>query len=278
MGCCVSTHDAPSSSDHKKRAQVNSADSRAPPPPSVDEETVKEVLSETPTCPKPKPDFPALARHQKSFAADELSEEVSEVCSLSETMSTATNLTDDGGGCGGGGGGGRAKQRAGNRSPAKLRGPPAAKSRSLPGGDVGGRNDHGSRSRVPGGSPARRSDRSPGRANAGGSLRMVQGRDPGSGSFRATPARGGRPDPGERSGRRSMSPAASRAESRGVGSAGPAVGRTQSARRTNPSPGRVRPAPAEGRNREGRGGGKRMSSGNESLDNPLVSLECFIFL
>ncbi|KAF8031259.1 hypothetical protein BT93_D0455 [Corymbia citriodora subsp. variegata] len=254
MGCCASTHDrrpSASSSSHHKRALLKSADTRAPPP-SMDEEAVKEVLSETPTCPKPKPgsrqpEYPALPRHQKSpsvFAADEASEEVSEACSLSESLSTATNLTDDG--CGGV----RAKPRAGNRSPAKPRGPPA-KSRSLS-GDVGGRNDHGNRSRAPpGGSPARRSDRSPARVNAGGSLRMVQSREPG--SFRAAPGPrcGVKLDPGERSGRRSRSPATSRGENRGVGSAGAAaLGRTPSARRTNPSPGgsgRLRPKAGTGR-------------------------------
>ncbi|KAI6703831.1 hypothetical protein NL676_012967 [Syzygium grande] len=286
MGCCVSAHDrrrsAPSSPGHK-RAQVKSAECRAPPP-SMDEETVKEVLSETPTCPKkPRPtpggareaECPAaLARHEKGpadLAADDASEEVSEACSLSESVSTATNLTDDGGGAV------HVKPRGGNRSPGKTRGP-AAKSRSLS-GDAGGRGDRGGRSRAPGNSPAGRSDRSPARVNPGGSLRMGQGREPG--SFRAAPARGGRADPGERSGRRSRSPAPSRAENRGAaGSAGPAVGRTLSARRTNPSPGRATPGPTEGKNREARGGGggKRMSSANESLENPLVSLECFIFL
>ncbi|XP_030528845.1 translation initiation factor IF-2 [Rhodamnia argentea] len=270
MGCCASTHgrrpSASSSSDHRR---AKSTESRAPPP-SMDEETVKEVLSETPTCPNAKPaareaGYPLLARREKSpavfAAADEASEEVSEICSLSESLSTATNLTDD------------AKPRAGNRPPAKLRGQAAAKSRSLP-RDVGVRNDHGNRSRASGNSPAKRLDRSPARVNSGGSLRMVQSREPG--SFRAVSARGGRPDPGERSGRRSGSPATSRV----VGSAGPAVGRTPSARRTNPSPGRVRPGPTEGRNHEARGGGggKRTSSAKESLENPLVSLECFIFL
>ncbi|KAI3409273.1 uncharacterized protein J3R85_019510 [Psidium guajava] len=270
MGCCVSTHDRrPSASSSSDRRRAKSAESRAPPP-STDEETVKEVLSETPTCPKPKPGageagYPLLARREKSppvFAADEVSEEVSEICSLSESLSTATNITDD------------AKPRAGNRSPAQLRGQ-AAKSRPLP-GDFGGRNDPGNRSRASGNSPARRSDRSPARLNAGGSLRMVQSREPG--SFRAVSAPGGRPDPGERSGRRSGSPVTSQ----GVGSTGSAVGRTQSARRTNPSPGRARPGPTEGRNHEARGGGggggKKMSRAKESLENPLVSLECFIFL
>ncbi|KAI4304339.1 hypothetical protein MLD38_039867 [Melastoma candidum] len=61
---------------------------------------------------------------------------------------------------------------------------------------------------------------------------------------------GPKADPGERSGRRSRSPATR-------------VGRTESGRRTDPSPGRSR-----------RGNVNR----EELIENPVVSLECFIFL
>lgn len=69
------------------------------------------------------------------------------------------------------------------------------------------------------------------------------------------------------------------------------VGRSPSGRRTGPSPGRVRNGPCQEREsgvmkvEEDINGGRRENEDekewegpNESLENPLVSLECFIFL
>ena len=121
-------------------------------------------------------------------------------------------------------------------------------------------------------------------------MRLVQSREP-------TARRGPRPDPprkdpGESSGRRSRSPAVNRS----------VMGRSPFVRRTNPSPGRLKSDhPVESGNSrkvrqqqqqhhaattttsmEGKwpssNNGATTSSPNESLENPLVSLECFIFL
>lgn len=73
-----------------------------------------------------------------------------------------------------------------------------------------------------------------------------------------------RRDPGEISGRRSRSPAMRAVDK---GGARPGPGRSPSARK---SPGRVR---SEDPTR-----GKEIVAPTESLENPLVSLECFIFL
>lgn len=83
-----------------------------------------------------------------------------------------------------------------------------------------------------------------------------------------------RREPGENSGRRSGSPGR-RAN----------AGRSPSGRRAGPSPGRVRmvrdPNESESDERKEEEERERESEWqgpNESLENPLVSLECFIFL
>ncbi|TKY71649.1 serine/arginine repetitive matrix protein 2 [Spatholobus suberectus] len=249
MGCCVSTDRSYSSPSSKpceppgSGSTANCSKSRAPPP---EEETVKEVLSETP---KWKPKFEAEnpteseVEKEKPFGKPEEISEASEVCSVSESVST---LAEE-----------EARQRV-NRSPAKARKP-----RSF----SGGRRDT-----TAGKSPARRPEQSPGRRYAG-SVRVVQMGNGGAGSQLR------RRDAGENSGRRSRSPA-TRTDSVATRSV---VGRSPSARRThaNQSPARVRIAAAESGSRKMVNSsleGKRSSSVNESLENPLVSLECFIFL
>ncbi|KAF1882254.1 hypothetical protein Lal_00038900 [Lupinus albus] len=264
MGCCVSTNDK----SIRSSPPMVSAESREPP--SVEEETVKEVLSETPKwnptvanfeaenktvakveaenksvakfeagkpCQKPTvAKFEGDKKVEKIMMALEINkveEEISEVCSLSESVSTTT-LTEE-----------ELHQRV-HRSPAKMN-KNLCFSGEFDGGGVGR-----------GKSPKRRTDQSPGRRN----VKVVQRRD----QMRNQ----ARPD---NSIRRSMSPA-TRADDVAARSV---VGRSQSARRTNQSPARVRTvAPVNG-------GRKRESptpeqSTNESLENPLVSLECFIFL
>ncbi|GER36482.1 eukaryotic translation initiation factor 3subunit A [Striga asiatica] len=115
----------------------------------------------------------------------------------------------------------------------------------------------GKREKSVGRSPGRRSDPSPGRSRTGN----------------------GRRDGGEGSGRRSRSPAA-RTETGSVRS-GP--GRSPSARKRGKSPGRVGSGLGERDRKVGEerkdGGDRRCPPTNdESLENPLVSLECFIFL
>ncbi|KAK8629409.1 hypothetical protein V6N13_078251 [Hibiscus sabdariffa] len=265
MGCCISTNrgSPPSKESH---AQV-SLESKA----SAEEETVKEVLSETPKPkapeahvfmpqqhdsdktqiekpaflkiqPKESPGF-SVKSEPKSPVAEEYSasEEVSEICSasLSESLSTVTREEED-----------EVRQQKVLRSPARS----------------------GSRNRVVGQSPNRRN----GVVNGGSSVRLGQSREP-------QVRRGSRPDPpmkdpGESTGRRSRSPAV--------------MGRGPSGRRVaNHSPGRVRRDPGEQQQQHGtmtttmegkwassNNNGAGTSAPNESLENPLVSLECFIFL
>lgn len=122
---------------------------------------------------------------------------------------------------------------------------------------------NGSFQRSVGNSPARRSDPSPGRVRSG------SGRE----------SRVQRKDNGECSGRRSRSPAM-RTENGGYGSG---LGRSPSVRKTGKSPGRVRSELGDRiRKMDERDGNGETNwpptNGNESLENPLVSLECFIFL
>ncbi|XP_051128574.1 pre-mRNA-splicing factor cwc22-like [Andrographis paniculata] len=249
MGCCLSR-----AYDEKKNGRIG----KSPPSgsPRFEEETVKEVLSETPAIARPEKiespfikiapllDFSGtvVAHDQrrrngavckKPFAAyggneEEVSEDVSEICSsLSESVSAST-------------------EKRGNRGDELRRRPPPAKSRSLS-GEI-------KREKTVGRSPGRRSESSPNRA--------IPGR--GSGYARKR-------DSGESSGRRSRSPV-TRSE--------PTPAR--SARKAGRSPGRVGSGLGErARNPEIAGDDNPWApscNNNELLENPLVSLECFIFL
>ncbi|MED6124676.1 hypothetical protein PIB30_061219 [Stylosanthes scabra] len=288
MGCCVSSPTNRSShSPHPPRSTI----SRAPPPPLIDEETVKEVLSvsETPKWNPPPPTFSQFQpQNPKTFntfqpekkmknnnmmknyedddgddalfatmgtaKGEDLSQLSEEVCSLSESVSTTTFNEEE------------TRQRL-NRSPARMH-----KNRSFS-GDLA--------PRTVGKSPVRRSEHSPAKRN-GGSVRLVQSRDQMGNGLSRNQTR--RRDAGENSGRRSRSPA-TRTEN---GAARSVVGRSPSKRRgTTQSPARVRnaaaPAMESGHRRmdnpameEGKWGSS--ANNNESLENPLVSLECFIFL
>lgn len=287
MGCCLSSTDKPPAPTHHPHFQ-RSDDSRAPPP--LDEETVvKEVLSETPT-PKPKLQEPVFQdqktitqspqvevkldleeeeKEKRVFVQEEreeekkwekrveISEDASEICSLqSESVSatTATRDEDD-----------EVQQRVVNRvSPRKLQKSP---------------RDGFGPGRVVGKSPTRRTDSSPGRRyNGAGSARSAQpGQQPVGGRRVGLRAEPNRRDPGENSSRRSRSPATRVTDNGGVNRAN--VGRSPSANRRYP--GR---APVESSNSSTRRIAEEPKpeegkwAANESLDNPLVSLECFIFL
>lgn len=297
MGCCVSA-DRGSHGEKEAHSRVGlesfhqkpSLESRAPPP-SAEEETVKEVLSETPNSKarifipqqeeskKTQIEKPAFVKIQVKEAGldfnikkteppkspavieESASEDVSEICSVSfsETLSTLTDRRDD--------------EEDEVRQPKVLRSPARS----------------GSRKRVVGRSPNRKLDQPPGRRNGvvnGGSssssVRLVQSKESPPGPAK----RGSRPDPerkdpGECSGRRSRSPSVNRS----------VMGRSPSGRRTNQSPGKVRSDPGECGNSkkveqhtsamEGKWPSSNNNGGalqNESLENPLVSLECFIFL
>ena len=274
MGCCASSNRSSSPTTKHNDFQpsrssishVKGSENRAPPCVPVEEETVKEVLSETPKWKKPNERFRYEVEKPKCFEkfdrenkvekpfykVDEISE-VSEVCSLSESVSTITfndKREEEEESC-----------KRVNGSPAKMR-----KNRSF----SGERRESPARK-----SPARRSEQSPANRNVG-SARIVQRRDQmGNGGMKNQPHRR---DAGEVSGRRSRSPA-TRTDN---GSTRSVVGRSLSARKTNQSPGKGRTALPEN-------GGRKMenstmeskwpsTTNDESLENPLVSLECFIFL
>ncbi|XP_059661096.1 uncharacterized protein LOC132307349 [Cornus florida] len=256
MGCCLSTTNKPSSAPHSHRHSSRSEKpSRAPPPPPLEEETVKEVLSETPTRKPPVPKFEdedekTTAKHNNVdknpplMTTEDISE-VSEICSFSETVSTTTftdkrdDEDDDG----------EVRQRVVNRSPAKFR------NRSFT-GDVPARKE-----RLVGKSPTRKSEASPGR------VRPVISKD-----RRGLVTKGQRRVSGDNPGRRSRSPA-TRTD---VGGKRSGVGEMPSARK---SPDRVR-SEMSGKIQKVEESGREgpTSTTSESLENPLVSLECFIFL
>ncbi|KAK9681867.1 hypothetical protein RND81_10G033200 [Saponaria officinalis] len=243
MGCCVSTHDKNKSNptlSSLEKTHPFSCSSKSPP--KIDEETVKEVLSETPK-PKPEPEpepKPGLAPgidghknveqptnkspflvHKLKFLEEDTSEEVSEVCSLSESISKHT-LGD------------QQIQRQ------RVYKPQGQNSHFIHKNNYNYNynniSNHNVQLRNHGRSPIRRVDPSPTRRY--------------SGPVRVGPSLT----------RRSSSPVTR-----------PNVGRSSSVGRNGLSPGRVRLA--RGPEEEDEWAGPE-----ESLENPLVSLECFIFL
>ncbi|KAK1327092.1 hypothetical protein QJS10_CPA01g02325 [Acorus calamus] len=254
MGCCFS----------KKKDRRIPAD--APPPPESEanappvEETVKEVLSETPKLSSAPPPRDCVKRSAAVLISDERSDDASEICSLSESVSTAATMTTE-----------KAEElerfrewRAERRSASPAK---AQRKRSLSGEFPGGmRRDRGGGG---GGryspSPSRRAEKP-----LSGREAVQAARSRGGGAVVA--ANGVRRDPGERSGRRSASPANGRAAADPKG-----LGRSSSSRRGMASPRRAPlPEPEDG----GWGVEKAAfpAAANELLENPLVSLECFIFL
>lgn len=246
----------------------------------MEEEAVKEVLSETP-APKPPPTeveeenttppSPKLAlkkveeeeKIQEKVPVSTVEEisEISEICSMSESVSTTTiterrdddeRSRDE---C-------EVRQRV-LRSPARF-----LSNHRPPSGDLGGKREWGV-----GKSPARRSEPSPGK------VRSVSARDGSQPTVRQIDRR--RRDSSENGARRSRSPA-TRSDN---GASRSGIGRSPSARKTGQSPCRVPAAagaPGSSRNveqteKEGKWPPPPPAT-NESLENPLVSLECFIFL
>ncbi|GFP98268.1 hypothetical protein PHJA_001970700 [Phtheirospermum japonicum] len=277
MGCCLSTN---ASSKHPKTSRIsnptpkNSNISKSPPPtnPLLEVETVKEVLSETRTIPKspsPRaqsnrpiespfiknaplllPDFARNANvhrngvvYKKPYAAfggdDVFEDVVSEICStLGESESVSVSTN--------------VTEKREERNDEQLRrSSPVKRNNAAYSGEV-------KRDKAVGRSPGRRPEPSPGRARPG----PVSG----SGNVR-------RRDSGESSGRRSRSPVA-RTDS---GPSKMGSGRSPSTRKTGKSPGRVGSGLGE-RTRRVDEERKWPPTGDESLENPLVSLECFIFL
>ncbi|KAL1222870.1 hypothetical protein V5N11_022173 [Cardamine amara subsp. amara] len=263
MGCCYSSATA------DKKDESFSGKNTAQPPSGIDEETVvKEVLSETtlltssndnstvekktttkiPEVEEKKHGIvdvaPDPVMSEPDTTKPEKGSEVSEICSLSESLLSIVSGYEE-----------EVKkmksQEVRQRSPAK------------------------SRNRVMVSYPTRRTDMSPRKRNneeGGGSMRMVP-----SGTCKR--------DPTERSERRSRSPAMNRSVMMGPTRNQNSTESGGAMRRISQSPGRVRPGP----NKNGSGQdcnhhqwpgsvGNYNSATNDSFENPLVSLECFIFL
>lgn len=247
MGCFVSTSNPSRSS---KFHQHSSRSSRAPPP--VDVETVKEVLSETPNLnPFMKTeDDPKKIRQRDHFLEDP---NISEIGStMSECVSTAT-LDDDID---------VYRRKVIDRSPSKSR------NRHQLSGELQPVRK----------SPARAKEQSPSR------VKMVPERNSRGNGFGSAGRQ--RPVSGNVSAARSRSPA-NRTVSGGDCGGRNEIGRSLSSRRTGKSPGRVvsdlhervrKPDLRSGRGREEGSWPSRATNNDESLENPLVSLECFIFL
>ncbi|WOG91743.1 hypothetical protein DCAR_0310993 [Daucus carota subsp. sativus] len=278
MGCCestpISTHPTkPTTTPPPPPPQPKPALITHPQPQPEEEETVKEVLSETPiskppppppqiTNPNPRPDVKpkkiepigvTKPTEQEISLVSEISE-ASEFCSFSGSFSTTTvNEKDDG----------EVTQRVGPRSPAKT---PRKCTYS---GEV-------------------KRERGPTRSKRGGHSQVVRSSRPvAQGRANTTPHRRNvgltsgavKRDSGELSLRRSRSPAP-RGEKGGPG--GRTVGQrgvtgggvTGQAGGKSP----VRKVDESQRKVEKQDDAVLGENGSESLENPLVSLECFIFL
>ncbi|KAF9590482.1 hypothetical protein IFM89_035359 [Coptis chinensis] len=268
MGCCLSKtqHSKKTHPPHTHFPVPDSAPHRFRPPlsPVFEEESVKEVLSETPNPKvelKKQEDEKVLANVtspvtkieeqvvKKVEVCEEISE-VSEICSLSETMSTTTITS-------------RKEDQEENGEvqqpqPRLQRSPTTTakkvlRKRSIP-GDFVANPQRGSKS------PARKMNPSPSKRNESSEMshQPVSRR-----RLMDNPTRARR-DPGERSGRRSRSPA-----TRGIG--------RSPSRKAPRSPARV-PVPGPVPLTECGRKDEETKGANESMENPLVSLECFIFL
>lgn len=247
-----------------------------PEPEAPQEETVKEVLSETPKLKAPRlpkeEDLEIEKEGGNEIVRDDRSEGTSEVCSVSEGFSISTSVTEVTG-----------EERPMPASLVKFQ-----QNRSSSSGEIQLKRERTSGSIAAVGCRSGRSSPSPTRRREGGG-RMCSARD----ASTAPKSRGNAlcRDPGERSGRRSVSPVAK-----------PTVGGQRKGALAARANGRSSPLRFAGCGAVegcrfaggggGGGGGKRkieqdmvecggsggMIGSKESLENPLVSLECFIFL
>ncbi|KAK7263627.1 hypothetical protein RJT34_31220 [Clitoria ternatea] len=284
MGCCFS----------KSTIQVQTTPQTHRPhhePPPLEEESVKEVLSETPISkphqvpnlmPETKIQMPVVQNPPEKFEKEcplEVSEvvsQLSETCSITESFSTATTATattttaatvtekreDDEATSKHSSIEGTTTNRKWDRSPARKR-PHAGES--------------GRERRVK--SPARRPEPSP-EKKIKASSRVVRGRESSTAANRKRNVGSGgvRRDSGEVSGRRSRSPSCART----VRNGGPS--------KVGSSSGPKHVVPANGAEKEKEKEKEKKSeneeivvendvvSPEECLENPHVSMECFIFL
>ncbi|XP_009621652.1 peptidyl-prolyl cis-trans isomerase CYP63 [Nicotiana tomentosiformis] len=292
MGCCFSS----SKKHHRNPLPCSASNDRAPPqPPPLEEETVKEVLSETP-IPKPhhppkvplvndkEADFPQVkiestavvkpTSDETTFEATvvvkpcddtkfestavikpEVSEEPSEMCSFTESYSTTATATekreDDG--------------EVTQRSPIRVY------RKRQNSGEIPGVRERSFRSQPGRSAPSPEKRRSP------ASSRGVQGR-----GMTAQRRNVGPPNGGTRRGtidsgvRRSKSPATRGPveQRRNVRYRSPAAREEEKLGGQSP----VRSAENGGSSRAEKPKEEVSPESGESLENPLVSMECFIFL
>ncbi|XP_038882208.1 uncharacterized protein LOC120073430 [Benincasa hispida] len=278
MGCCLSSGKSFNSPNKFHR---NSDNGSRDPPSSMEEETVKEVLSETPSL-KPPPSPPKknsppeedqvlkpvgneIEKKLCEISINgiaELPSEFYEISHPNECISVSTAITTEQMD-----GGGEIHQMVLKSSPVKL-----PKDQSISGDFEVKREISQNRTLT------RRSDQSPVRRNGAiGSMRMVHNRDMNPAmARRVLRAEPPRRDPDENSIRRSRSPATARSD--GVGSRS-ALSRTPSVRKSGKSsPNRAATATSQKVVEENNIIDGKFNSQIESLENPLVSLECFIFL
>ncbi|KAA0052709.1 putative BEST plant protein match is: (TAIR:plant.1) protein [Cucumis melo var. makuwa] len=275
MGCCLSSSQSFNSPNKFHPSSVNA---NRDPPSSMEEETVKEVLSETPALkPPPNKNCPPEEDEFHKPLGDETEKKLSEIpingipeqpsefyeishmnkC-ISVSAATFTDQAD---------GGGEVHQTGLKSSPVKL-----TKNQSVSSDVELKREIPQSRTLT------RRSDQSPVRRNgAVGSMRMVHNRDMSPAmarrGLRAEPPRR---DPDENSSRRSQSPSTAPSDSAGYRSA---LSRTPSTRKSGKSsPIRAMTATSQKVVEENNIVDGKFNTQIESLENPLVSLECFIFL
>ncbi|KAG4980156.1 hypothetical protein AAZX31_12G102900 [Glycine max] len=284
MGCCFSTPTKQNQNQNNQTTKKNHH--HEPPPPPLEAESVKEVLSETPiTKPQqvpiltpetktllpllqdPPPNFETKSKAPPTEEVSEVVSQLSETCSISESFSAATTATtatavtattttvtvadkreeDEA----------TSKIHKWDRSPSRKR-PYAAD------GNLAGVRDRRLKS------PARRQEPSPEKKMKGGP-RPIRGREILDSGTAANRKRNGGPaalrrDSGEGSGRRSRSPACVRNGKVGAGG------------------GRKEVAPAKEVEKETKSECEEVGEKNdvvskeECLENPHVSMECFIFL
>lgn len=290
MGCCLSTKttsrrvpvpDRPDEAGHfharslapePEHTHVGKTHDRDPPlkSPGVEEESVKEVLSETPIC-RPQEHKVVMLdmnAHLPSSGLRAEAQEVSETCQISETCeisesfsvsTTATTTTaitevreDDEEATS------KPKREVGSTR-ARLN-TPRKRPRS---GDLAGRRERGGRPISQ--SPARnRMEARSARGREAGQLRTMH---------RAVGSTGTRRDVGEVSSRRSRSPA-----KRTVGGVNQEGMRRSPSKTTGRAGDRSLGVDVEGGGTNEVQNAAVLLAGNESLENPVVSLECFIFL
>ncbi|KAG4970984.1 hypothetical protein JHK85_037405 [Glycine max] len=260
MGCCVSSSHKTSTSSLAKFHDPPKPLTKPSESNSTVEETVKEVLLETPTTfAKSKPQKPHQNTNFHKFMEEKSKVEKraltlsiykaedtttsEEVCSLSRTVSRATSITD---------------QRDEMRKRVYRSHPKLQKNRSFPGERRERTVVHGARNN-----------------NNVGSVRLVQCRDQTSQKI-GNGGTGRRRDPAENSLRRSRS----QATVAGAGASRPVMGRSPYVRKPNRSTASIGIGTAEngGRKTEKPATTEKWPYAGESLENPLVSLECFIFI